>query len=72
MTTFCEAFGVTKIEAPFAVRKRIRKKKAQTKWPSRQPKPFIKREQASNKPSPKKKASKKPKKDPFSVINVGR
>ena len=62
MGTFCEAFGVTKIEAPSTVRKRIYKKKAQTKRPIRQPKPFIKRGQVSSKPSPKKKAFKKQKK----------
>jgi len=42
MGTFCEAFGVTKIEAPSAVHKRINKKRAQTKRPPK-PKSFIKR-----------------------------
>ena len=62
MGTFCEAFEVTKIEAPSTILKRIHKKKAQTKWPSRQLRPFIKSEQTSSKLGPKKKASKKQKK----------
>ena len=33
--TFCEAFGFAKIEAPYAVRKRIQKKRAQLKRPPR-------------------------------------
>jgi len=33
MGTFCEAFGVTKIEAPSAVRNRINKKRAQPRKP---------------------------------------
>jgi len=31
MGNFCEAFGVTKIEAPSTVRKRLNKKRAQKK-----------------------------------------
>ena len=42
MDTFCEAFGLTKIEAPSTARKRIQKKRAQPKFkrPPKQPKPF--------------------------------
>jgi len=44
MGTFCEAFGITKIEAPSIARKRIRKKRTQAKFkrPPRKPKPFVK------------------------------
>jgi len=47
MDTFCEAFGITKIEAPLTARKRIQKKRAHSKIkrPQRPPKPSIKKEQ---------------------------
>ena len=61
MGNFCEAFGVTKIEAPSTVRKRINKKRAQLKRPS-WPKPFVKRSQPESKPNPKRKPTKKQKK----------
>jgi len=61
MGTFCEAFGVTKIEAPSAVCKCINKKRAQPKR-SVKPKPFVKKPQFENKPNLKKKTTKKPKK----------
>jgi len=38
MGTFCEAFGVKKLEAPSTVRKRINKKRTQTKRSPRRPK----------------------------------
>ena len=62
MGTFCEAFGITKIQAPSTARKQIQKKRAQPKFkrPPRQPKPFVKKEQA--KPPPKKKQPREKKK----------
>ena len=62
MGTFCEAFGVTKIEAPSSIRRMVQKKKAQAKTRKPQPKTFVKKEQAPYKPRPKKRPPKKPKK----------
>jgi len=52
MDTFCEAFGITKIEAFSTACKRIQKKKAQPKFKRhpKQPKPFIKKEQSKTYP----------------------
>jgi len=61
MENFCEAFGVTKIEAPSAVHKRFNKKRAQNKRPSR-PQPFVKRPTPETKLRSKGKAAKKQKK----------
>ena len=61
MGNFCEAFGVTNIEAPSTTRKRINKKRAQPKRSSRA-RPFVKRSSTEAKPSPKRKATKKQKK----------
>jgi len=61
MGNFCEAFGVTKIEAPSIVCKRINKKRAQPKRFSR-PKPFVKKPPIESKPRPKGKPAKKQKK----------
>ena len=61
MGNFCEAFGVTKIEAPSTVRNCINKKRAQPKKPSRL-KPFVKKPQTEAKPRPKGKPTKKQKK----------
>ena len=46
MGTFCEAFGITKIEAPSTARRKAHKRlnKSKQKPPVRQPKPFHKRE----------------------------
>ena len=62
MGTFCEVFGITKIEAPSMAHKRIQKKRAQPKFKRqpKQPKPFIKKEQP--KPTPKRKYLNKKKK----------
>jgi len=59
MGTFCEAFGLTKIEALLAIRKRINKKGSLRKRPPKQPRPFVKRTNQENKPSPKRKTAKK-------------
>ena len=50
-----EAFGITKIEATSIARKRIQKKRAQTKIkrPQTQPKPFIKEGQPKSIPKKK-------------------
>ena len=61
MGNFCEAFGVTKIEAPSRVCKRINKKRTQPKRSAR-PKPFVKRPPTEAKPRPKGKPTKKQKK----------
>ena len=61
MSNSYEAFGVTKIEAPSTMHKRINKKRAQPKKPSR-PKPFVKRSPLETKPRPKGKTPKKQKK----------
>jgi len=58
MGNYCEAFGVTKIEAPFTVRKCINKKRAQPKRSYRS-KPFVKRTPTETKPKPKGKTLKK-------------
>jgi len=62
MGTFCEAFGVTKIEAPYAVRRKVQKKRAQAKIRKPHPKIFVKKEQTPYKSSPKKRSPKKQKK----------
>jgi len=61
MGTFCEVFEITKIEATSTTRKRVQKKKAQSKFKRhpKQPKPFIKREQS--KPAPPRKTQQKEK-----------
>ena len=59
MGNFCEAFEVTKIEAPSTVCKRI-KKRAQPKRAPR-PKPFVRRPLTEVKPRPKGKTPKKTK-----------
>ena len=61
MGTFCEAFGITKIEAPFTARKRIQKKRAKPslRLPPRQPKPFVKREHPKSTPKRKQLIKKK-------------
>jgi len=61
MDNFCEAFGVTKIEAPSTVRKRINKKRAQPKR-TYKPKPFVQKTPPKAKPSTKGKTPKKQKK----------
>jgi len=61
MGNFCEAFRVTKIEAPSTVHKRINKKRTQPKKSSRA-RPFVKRPPSEAKPWPKGKATKKQKK----------
>ena len=62
MGTFCEAFGITKIEALSTTRKRVQKKRPQSKIKRRpqRPKPFIRKEQS--KLIPKKKQPNKKKK----------
>jgi len=60
MDNFCEAFGVEKIEAPSARRKRIIKRKGPARWPFR-PRPVAK-PSPPLKPRPKGKAPKKQKK----------
>jgi len=55
MGTFCEAFGITKIEAPSTARKKAQKKQAKSrpkvpKVPPKQPKPFVKKEQPQTVP----------------------
>jgi len=50
MGTFCEGFGITKIEAPSTAPKKAQKKQAKfrpkvPKVPPKQPKPFVKKEQ---------------------------
>jgi len=68
MGNFCEAFGVTKIEAPSTIRKRINKKRTQPKR-SAQPKPFVKRpplrQSLVQKENPQRN-----KRNPLSVTNV--
>ena len=58
MGNFCEAFGVERIEAPSARRKRIIKKKGPAKRPFR-PKPVAKSIPHSTKPQTKGKGPKK-------------
>lgn len=62
MGTLCEAFGITKIEAPLTARKRIQKKRAKPnlRQPPKAPRPFVKRQQP--RPAPKKKQPSKKKK----------
>jgi len=63
MGTFCEAFGITKIEAPSTSRKRLQKRKPKPTFkrpPFQRPKPIVKKEQP--KPTPKRKQASKPKK----------
>ena len=61
MGTFCEAFDITKIEAPSTARKRFQKKRTQTniRRPPRPLKSFKKKE--IPKPIPKKKQPRKKK-----------
>ena len=56
---FCEAFGITKIEAPSTARKKAQKgqSRPKPKVPPKQPKSFVTKEQP--KPNPKKKVVKK-------------
>ena len=61
MGNFCEAFGVEKIEAASARRKRIIKRKGPTRRPYR-PKPIAKSSPPPTKPRSKGKAPKKQKK----------
>ena len=62
MGTFCEAFGITKLEAPSTARKRAQKKqfKPKPKPTVQKPKPFVKTEQP--KPISKRKKTNKVKK----------
>ena len=62
MDTFCEAFGITKLEAPSIARKRAQKKqfKPKPKPAVRKPKPFVKTKQP--KPILKRKKTNKGKK----------
>jgi len=63
MRTFCETFGITKVEAPSTGCKRVQKKKAQKniRRPPRPPKPFKKKDNSKPPASKKKQPSKKKK-----------
>jgi len=73
MGTFCEAFGITKIEAPSTSRKCLQKRKPKPTFkrpPLKQPKPFVKKEQP--KPTPKKKQTSQKKEKPIVCYKCGK
>ena len=71
MGNFCEAFGIEKIEAPSARRKRIVKRKGPPRKPFRS-KPITKPSPPPSKPKPKRKGPTKQSKRPIVCYKCGK